>query len=113
VANSDNRIAPTDEPASGRVCSGWNTLVDDLNTLGLQAEVLRRLNAFTSPADKAVYVVGHSREGALVGDITHGIRPAGLKTRGAVVMMVVLWPRGCRFDSEPWHVLPYIQGYSR
>jgi hypothetical protein len=51
------------------VCHGWNTPVDDLMALGLQDEVLRRLNSFTSPADRTVYVVGHSRGGALVGSL--------------------------------------------
>jgi hypothetical protein len=27
--------------------------------------------------------------------------PAGLETRGAVVMTDERWPKGCRFDSEP------------
>jgi hypothetical protein len=57
---------PTTDPASGSVCDGWNTPVNDLIALGLQAEVLRRLNAFKSPADRTVYVAGHSRGGSLV-----------------------------------------------
>jgi alpha-beta hydrolase superfamily lysophospholipase len=66
VADSGTQVSPTTDPASGIVCDGWNTPVNDLIALGLQTEVLRRLKAFTSAADRTVYVVGHSRGGSLV-----------------------------------------------
>ncbi|WIA34286.1 hypothetical protein OEZ86_012626 [Tetradesmus obliquus] len=64
VADSGNLVPPTTDPASGNVCNGWETPVDDLIALGLQAEIVRRLTALPA-ANRTVYVVGHSRGGAL------------------------------------------------
>ncbi|KAF6265670.1 hypothetical protein COO60DRAFT_1683903 [Scenedesmus sp. NREL 46B-D3] len=61
---SDNRVAPSSNIASGAVCNGWNTPVEDLISLGLLQDVLRRLNALQA-SDRTVYVTGHSRGGAL------------------------------------------------
>lgn len=65
---SDNRVAPSSNIASGAVCNGWNTPVEDLISLGLLQDVLRRLNALQA-SDRTVYVTGHSRGGALVGQV--------------------------------------------
>lgn len=64
-------MPPTINVASGTVCDGWNNPVDALNTLGLEAEVIRRLNALPE-SDRTVYVTGHSRGGALVSDAAGG-----------------------------------------
>ncbi|WIA34287.1 hypothetical protein OEZ86_012627 [Tetradesmus obliquus] len=64
VIDSGNQIAPSNDAASGQVCNGWNTPVEDLIALGLQAEVLRRLEKLPA-ADRTVYITGHSRGGAL------------------------------------------------
>ncbi|WIA14116.1 hypothetical protein OEZ85_002660 [Tetradesmus obliquus] len=61
---SGGQVPPTTNVASGTVCDGWNNPVDALNTLGLEAEVIRRLNALPE-SDRTVYVTGHSRGGAL------------------------------------------------
>jgi len=65
MLDDTNTVVPTSDAASGVVCNGWNTPVVDLINLGLQADVLRRLNA-ASPAGRTVYVVGHSRGATLV-----------------------------------------------
>jgi hypothetical protein len=66
VVASGGQIPPTTNPASGTVCDGWDRPVTDLMALGLMDDVLRKLNALP-PADRVVYVTGHSRGGALVG----------------------------------------------
>lgn len=65
IAGAFIRTSPTGDPASGNVCNGWNTPVEDLIGLNLLVEVKRRL--WTLPEEhRTVYVVGHSRGGALV-----------------------------------------------
>ncbi|WIA34285.1 hypothetical protein OEZ86_012625 [Tetradesmus obliquus] len=64
IAGAFIRTSPTGDPASGNVCNGWNTPVEDLIGLNLLVEVKRRL--WTLPEEhRTVYVVGHSRGGAL------------------------------------------------
>lgn len=65
AGSSGKQASPSDDPASGSVCDGWNTPVVDLIALGLLKDVLLRLDALPS-ADRTVYVTGHSRGGALV-----------------------------------------------
>jgi hypothetical protein len=66
VIASGGQVPPTTNPASATVCDGWERPVADLMALGLMNDVIRRLNAL-APADRVVYVTGHSRGGALVG----------------------------------------------
>jgi alpha-beta hydrolase superfamily lysophospholipase len=99
------------------VCDGWSTPVNDLIALGLQAEVLRRLNAFTTPADRTVYVVGHSRGGSLVScTLLLLLLPA------AVVMVVVclymftaasFFALGHNAFPSPADRTVYVVGHSR
>jgi hypothetical protein len=66
VVASGGQVRASTNVASGTVCDGWDRPVTDLMALGLMDDVLRRLRALP-PADRVVYVTGHSRGGALVG----------------------------------------------
>uniref|UniRef100_A0A383VHB2 Fungal lipase-type domain-containing protein n=1 Tax=Tetradesmus obliquus TaxID=3088 RepID=A0A383VHB2_TETOB len=98
AGSSGKQASPSDDPASGSVCDGWNTPVVDLIALGLLKDVLLRLDALP-PADRTVYVTGHSRGGALAAVFAAkllALQAAGTlpKNSGAAVDQIKLYTFG-------------------
>ncbi|WIA34284.1 hypothetical protein OEZ86_012624 [Tetradesmus obliquus] len=104
AGSSGKQASPSDDPASGSVCDGWNTPVVDLIALGLLKDVLLRLDALpsadrTGPVDGTVYVTGHSRGGALAAVFAAkliALQAAGTlpKNSGAAVDQIRLYTFG-------------------